>query len=387
MPMPVTPYRGDSYLFEGLSQAGRSIGQGISRWKEKAEAEEKEAKEQARLFKSLQETADIIGIAPKDVTTTWDLPRLQGAVQGHMIKNGMEEAARKRAEDAANEGARRQAGGFYGAISDRSYAPTAPELGRYYESDATEMPNKPLRPMGEVLHEALQQYPDVTRLPDVRRDISGLLEKYMPEQQTPDWNAVKPREGKTTGGLGYLYGKSGQFQFTPNTDGAVDGEGNIGPGMVRTLPNGATQTFDGKRWINTPVEKEPKVPDSFNKTMDEISADIAGAQSILGDTAAKPEQRGRAQRMLKSAQARGQATIDRYANQGHFNDDQRAAHYAEIGLPAPGTKVGSGRPDTAKPPPAEGPVSPKATAIREQFKAGKLSKEEALKQLKAMGFQ
>lgn len=77
---------GGELLYSGISRGLESFGQGI---KERTDRERQEAK----LFKALQEQAEITGIATKDQTQTWDLGRLQGAVRGHTIQQHQEEQA------------------------------------------------------------------------------------------------------------------------------------------------------------------------------------------------------------------------------------------------------------------------------------------------------
>jgi hypothetical protein len=73
-----------------------------------------------------------------------------------------------------------------------------------------------------------------------------------------------------------------------------------------------------------------------------VTADITGAQAILDDATAKPEQKARAQRLLQMGQARGKSVVDRYHTGKYFDDAQRDAHYTELGLkPAGGTSSAS----------------------------------------------
>ena len=84
-----------------------------------------------------------------------------------------------------------------------------------------------------------------------------------------DWENVKPREGKTSSGRGYVYGKGGQFQFEPDmTNGGQDHE--------RTLSDGTLQSWNGRQWVTVPRERaDPgKVTDrdKYNAIQRQIAA-------------------------------------------------------------------------------------------------------------------
>ena len=84
-----------------------------------------------------------------------------------------------------------------------------------------------------------------------------------------DWDNVKPREGRTSSGRGYVYGKGGQFQFEPDmTNGGQDHE--------RTLSDGTLQSWNGRQWVTVPRERaDPgKVTDrdKYNAIQRQIAA-------------------------------------------------------------------------------------------------------------------
>src|SRR5690348_6900384 len=75
-----------------LASYGAGVSNNLSRITDQIDAQQEEDKKNARLFKSLQEMADVSGIVPKDKSTVMDLPTLQGFVQGHFAKQAETDA-------------------------------------------------------------------------------------------------------------------------------------------------------------------------------------------------------------------------------------------------------------------------------------------------------
>jgi hypothetical protein len=113
-------------------------------------------------------------------------------------------------------------------------------------------------------------------------------------------------------------------------------------------PEGYDAVPDGKggvKYVKLPTTPALKLPESFHKTMDDISQDVAASQSRLemsdADFKADPifkdqdpaSIRAAAKRNLARAQARGKMTLQRYSR--YLQPDELDAAHAELGLPAP----------------------------------------------------
>lgn len=388
MPYNPAPYRGDAYLFQGISNAGQSIGNGIAGLADRMQEQKDEDKRRARLFKSLSETADALGIVPKDKSITMDLDTLQGVVQGHMIKQGMADADQQRQLRAAQmqdyqaQAAQRQQGvvdaqtlqQFAGALGTQMAPNLGPLNGQPDDAGDVDVPTPGL-PLAQAFPRALAQHPGAVN----SREFDNLVKSLQLMQGAgPDWEGVKPHEMTTSNGRRVVYGKSGQFQFEPQ-----DFAGEGGVAQVPVLdeagqPTGEFMIPNGRGGITRmPKAPAPRVPAEFNKAFNEIAANIAQYQGSLQDPKLAPEKKQRYTRALEIEQGLGRELVDRYHSQRALDDTQRAAHYQSLGIAgAPASAVAT-----------TGDRNAQANNIRAQFKAGKLSKGDALNQLRALGFE
>lgn len=361
---PMTQDRSGEFLAAGIAQAGDAIGRGISEMLERRDKRKQEDKNRARLFKSLQEQADVLGIVPKEKSTVMDLETLQGVMQGHAVKSAQADAQEKREvrEMQMMESLQRQQAGqrqaqtdaavpgFYGALTDNQLPPTAPQLAPYYDATAEEMPQRPTRPINELLAEATQQFPAATR----DNQVQSTILQQLRQMQEAGGTAQGPGQFVEDPQTGQRFYEKGR-QVMPS---GMNPE-RIPPGFESgTGPDGQpfTYTRDPRtgRVQFAPRPAEAKIPESFHKTMDEIGAEIAMSQADLDDPAAKPDRKARADRNLKAARSRGKTVIDRYHTGGSFDAAQRDSLYGEIGVKTGKTAV----------PPAEGGGIPAAAVAK-----------------------
>jgi hypothetical protein len=331
MPYNPQPYTGDRYLFAGMSNAGAALGGGLHNMLARLDAQKEEDKQRARLFKSLQETADVLGIVPKEKSTVMDLETLQGVVQGHMGRQAQAdqdlnrqmkvEQLRRFARDEQEDVAIGEALARFAGTPAQQPPPVSPELLERFSPGVS----------NPALQSALQTPGlggrSAVNLLNVLRQMQG--------EEAADQPIVTQRlDG---GYLGFRMPGTRQMSINPD----------LTLGVKEVAPNVFQDPRGGVHQFRQP--EAPKLPDSFHKTMDEVTADITGAEAILADTSAKPEQRTRAQRLLNMARQRGKAVIDRYRTGGFFDDAARDAHYHELGL--------AGSNSTKTPPPAETPAA------------------------------
>lgn len=77
--------------------SGALIGRGLENLADRLAAVQDEKKQRARLFKSLQEYAEVTGLATKDETAVMDLESLQGRVEGTIAKRHEEDRTARQA--------------------------------------------------------------------------------------------------------------------------------------------------------------------------------------------------------------------------------------------------------------------------------------------------
>lgn len=368
MPINYNPdVRPDTQSFAlGLARMGMAVNSAI-------EEKNEEEKRRGQLAKTLRTYATQAGIMPKERADQMGIEELQGTVQAHHVKVADEER-QQRAQQAAQQllyyktltAGQEQTQRARGAL---------PKFAAAYAQRANlQGPALP----GSPISAGLEAAPEAAGSPELDNLISSLTRANgtagaPAEDTTPRPVQLNLPDGRA---ITVLHSPgSRDFKFVPSDmTGAVDEQGNIAANQMRTLPDGTVQTYNGRAWINVPKPKQATLPDSFNKTMDEVTADIAAAQAALADPALKPDQRTRYERSLKTAQQRGRSVIDRYATQKLIDDDQKAQHYAELGIAAPAAKT---------PPPAETPAATgkvKVTKGGKQFWLPSAQLEEAKRQ-------
>lgn len=97
---PATRYEGDRFIFQGMTDAGRGLAQGLAAMTAHQDRLDEEAKNRTRQFKSLQEYADATGIADKSKTTPMSLEELSGFVKATEYRNDMQQRALDNAQSA-----------------------------------------------------------------------------------------------------------------------------------------------------------------------------------------------------------------------------------------------------------------------------------------------
>lgn len=355
MPYNADPYTGAQYLFQGISGAGKAIGGGIQNVLEKIDAKKEEDKKRARLFKSLQEQADIMGIVPKDQSTVMDLDTLQGAVQGHMMKQGMADAQQKREmlaaqlENYAAQAREHQQRAvdaqmlqqFAGELGTQMSPNLGPLGGAPDDAGDTDV-QTPGLPLQAAVPRALARYPGAVNSPQYDNLINS-ISKYGAGNDGPP---VIDQVPLPFGNMGAVLRGSKDLKTFINPAGGVDESGAVADNMQRTLPDGSVQTWNGRAWINSPRAKEKELPAEFNRTLDNILERYTTVEGAMNDPKLPEKDRQSNQRYLEGLRKRGKAVIDRYHTQKYFDDEQRDAHYESLGIGAP-----AGKPNAA---PAKG---------------------------------
>lgn len=205
--------------------------------------------QQAKALRDYNHTA--FGL-PKDQLAAMGLAELRGTMRRMELKSVMEERrqnqlfkqAQIRGLDDSLRGAQAQrenAGRFPSWAQGMSERGTAPGDVPF---DATpEEFNRRTSPMdGRAAFEEMLRsgFNPGNETDSLLKSIQG-----MNEGAGVNWENVKPREGSTSDGRSYIYGKGGQFQILPDMN-------NGGEDSERTLSDGSQVFWNGQRWVAAP---------------------------------------------------------------------------------------------------------------------------------------
>lgn len=257
----------------GSNFRGATIGDylagGLDRWSEMLDRQTEEDKNRAREFKSLQEYADVTGIAPKERTTVMDLETLRGMVQARVYQD---QRAKERAsldyQNAmalnlqAQTDAAQAANRSSQAMSDfaRAYAnagaPTLTGL-RDYLANPADMTNLP----------GMLQFPQLSELAKVRAGLAAAPEAAANpnfDNMLVGLSRLAGLNGRTGGGYElvqdpvsgkrfFLYGNSA---LPSGEDLAVTQQAGT---ETRTV-GGHDQYWSGRQWMNFPEDRSLPTP-------------------------------------------------------------------------------------------------------------------------------
>lgn len=318
----------------GLAQFGMAVSDAMQKKNE-------EEKQRGRLATTLRSYATQAGIIPKERADQMGLEELHGTVQSAHYQQEQQDRAAKQEELA-------QRLLYYktlteGAQQKQKANAALPAFATAYANRATAQ--GPMLP-GSPMTDALSAAPEAAQSEQLDNLMTALQRSQGNGGQdtTPRVVPLQLPDGRS---INVVHAPgSHDFKFPPSEMAAgVDEQGNAAPDQTRSLPDGTVQAYNGKTWVTVLKSKVQTLPESFNKTMDEVTADIAAANSALGDPALDAKKRSTYDRSLKTAQQRGKAVIDRYHTQKLMDDGQRDAHYAELGIapqspPATGGKGG-----------------------------------------------
>ncbi len=256
----MSDFRGDMYLYQGLTGGGNKL---IAAMEKKQEEEKANAQE----YKALQSMAESMGLLTKDQATVMDLPSLRGFVKGSIYNDEQKRITQKMQLDSM-EAMRRFASdqsmaGFAGAFNDSMALD--PSLADYYENGG-ERPDTSMA----AFSSALQQFPGAAA--DER--FSGFMGAV--NQMKPD----VPKSGTLAGDIDFL-GKRFGVPDSMLKQLAVEAMASRGRGQNRTTrvnPDGTVEIIEGGDsgpTTSTKTDVQTSIKD-MRKSMDLIDDLVAG---------------------------------------------------------------------------------------------------------------
>lgn len=400
MPLDIQiPYRGDQYLFQGISGGAAGAAAGIDH-AIKRHKQVQDAGKAADYFMKAggDEMYQALGIHPEQWKTLGSMDKMQ-AVEGLLKARAVKEHEEQTA--AMTEERRARAAQLKFSTEEReAEAGAFPEFMRRLmelqgTSTGTNAPTDPqasgmITETGGMPEQASEAAAIMRSKPDgamfspenLVKAASGMgqtnprMAAVMMRQIMPQLigNTETPRPWMSPEGNPYVTYHHTMMpdkeQFDPST---LMGAGN--------MPEGYTGVVTGPNHMQV-VKTSKELPASFHSTLDTIGTDIASAQATL----AQPEtafrnaddaktMKGYAQRRLEGAQKRGKQTIERYHTAGYTSDEERADFYEQLGLPAP---AAAKKKAAAKPGTDDGKVTVEKGG--QQFKLPKAQLQDAIKQ-------
>lgn len=270
MPYNADPYTGAQYLYTGISNAGKALGEAISQRLE-------EQKKQAKLFKAEQEIAHHAFGVDKDVTTRWDADKLHGFIQAKSVAQAMQEHAAKLDEFKAAADFRRAEA----AKMQRATAADAdlPKFFQGYYQDESNSPDVTMPNAGapDLSDETAQQGQAVLPTPEARfrrgMEMGPLAPASMQFDNT--FNSLqRQRSANLTPGSVLPAGDLGNVVVMPNGAGHFVGKENDA-----NMP--ATFTEDPETGARFYERKNTSIPSGVNPK--KISNDLTEAVDENGD--------------------------------------------------------------------------------------------------------
>lgn len=250
--------QGNRAMFAGITSAGNSIATKI----EQTQAESKRLK----AFRAM--AVDGLGMDPDEVDQM-DSDTLQGKLEAVAVKSHVAKAQAE-AEDQAYQQMQRQAGAQFQqrlaripGIDGGGVNPAGPTV-----ANATPAPLTPEHLMQAASETGYQLPP-------------AMLSQMMRENSQTDWNAVMPHPFEIDGVRGAV-GKSGQFQFLPQTTPdslqsipVLDDQGNVLGYRVPTGKGGSAPA---------PKQTTKTLPDSYNSRLSLLQDELKAAETTASKT-------------------------------------------------------------------------------------------------------
>lgn len=317
-----------SWQGAGLNQAGSAqLGQMISDYADRQRTLNANAKAADILFKNNPEVQSMIGVMPEEwqnLGARDKVSAIGGAMQAYTTKMQQAKGAAEIAdlESQTNE---RNAMGAYRSQQAQQDEALGPAIAAYVQTPGS----------ADEKMAAAFGTPGVGGRNAER--LFGDIQKYLQVRDTGrELGAPNFSEGPYPGTKIISLPGSRQWQLARDPSQAI--QAAVDPDTGEPIPN--SLLVNGKL-VQQKQAAAPKIPDSFNKTMDQVSGTIADAQAVLNDPSADAAAIARNKRNLAAAQSRGKAIVDRHYTTGIFNEDQRNQFYSELGLQAPAAKGAS----------------------------------------------
>lgn len=322
------PYRGDAYLYQGISQAGQGLGEAIQTFGQNLK--------KAKAYRAM--AVDALGMEP-DRVDKMSLPELEGHFQAQAVKNAMEQTkslVQERQAKAAQLMMQQEEAAAWPQLMQHLQAqggegaagPNPAELMSPGASAAGAGPEGGARPAGAGPFgqaNLLQAMAGMGRTNP--RLAAALARNIIP--QLMQGGATGPQSFKSPEGNPYVW-----MGHTILPDRATMDPSSLMGGA----PEGYAAVPTGNNKVQY-LKTDKALPPSFHSTLDAVQEDLTSAETTLqqpADAFKSAEEaktmKGYAQRRLDSARARGKSVIDRYHTTGYLTDDQRQSMYGELGM-------------------------------------------------------
>lgn len=304
--MPYAPYavnHSGMILAGGISSAGNSIVNRI----------DQHTAEMKRLKAFRAMAVDGLGMDPEQVDQM-DADTLQGKLEAVAIRS-------QRERESA-------------ALQDQQYQQMQRHAGAQFQAGLnTGQPVTPQAMLSAAQQAGYQLPPNV-------------LTQMMRENDAVNWDQIMPHPFEVDGVKGVV-GKSGQFQFLPQTTPesmqaipVMDTDGNIVGMRVPTGKGGSAPL---------PKNNPKTLPDSYNSRLSLLQDELKTAQSTAAktdDELKKLKLSGTRDYYQKAAQAALKAIgdhVSRFQEQGYADDKFWAAEKQRLGLSREGSQGGEGK--------------------------------------------
>lgn len=341
------PYRGDAYLYGGISSAGQGLAQGIEQMAQNLR--------QAKAYRAM--AVDGLGMDP-DQVDKMSLGELQGHMQAQAVKSAMANQAAQAQERQAraaelmmrNEEAQawpefakalmEQGPSGAAATAAPAASPEEQDLGNAQAPTSNVQPGAPgsagpaVAPDGGAGNRFSPQaiMGAMTKMGSTNPRLAAAMARTLIPQMMNGGTATGPQGWMSPAGNPFVYMGHTLMPDRPGFDPSTMMGGAQAPEGYTAVPTGPNKV----QYLKT---APPQLPSTFHSALDQVQGDVASAQSTLNqpDTAFKnadeaKTMRGYAQKRLDTATARGKATIDRYHLTGYLTDEQRDQFYDQLGL-------------------------------------------------------
>lgn len=350
MPLSIQiPYRGDEYLFQGISGAGHNIGEGITQMSANLK--------KLKAYRAM--ATDALEMDP-DQVDKMSLPELEGHFQSVALKNQMEQTRaladerRARAADYQMRADEAQAWPqlmqeMMGGNQPAQPGPAQPTPNLMGPDDSTPDFNAMMTPP--------QSADPFSRENMVRamghmgatnpRLATALAREIIPKMMGSAESQDHPASWLSPGGNPYVFYHG---QFRPDTATGANAE------PIYDLQGNVLGYQTGKGGVVKPEAAKP-LPPTFHSTLDKITETISDAQSKLeaddssfADPKTAATVKASAKRRLSAAQSQAKSVIDRYHTGKYLSDDERDQMYQDLGLTGAPAAAAAG-PETGLPVP------------------------------------